>query len=152
VRFVSWCTQDTLLSSRIEKLTGWRPIDGSLQLLPWGSGATDPWRVNPKAAFVLDRLVLFLSRSATLIILRTTCAPLYLFTSLSLSVSFSLSLYISVSLSFSYSCSPPSRSSGLFAVASRCSELFDIRRTSTIYPLRRANKITLILPQHGVKR
>lgn len=129
VRYVSRYAQDTLLTNRIEKLTGWRPIDGFLRPLPWGSGTTDPWRVNPKAAFVPDRLVLFLSRSATLIISRTTSCP---------------SLFIRFPSPFL----SPSRSSGITLFR----ELFDIRRTSTIYSLRRANKVTLILPQRSIKR
>lgn len=134
VRYVSRYAQDMLLSSRIKKLTGWRPIDGFLRLLPWGSEATDPWRVNPKAAFVPDRLVLFLSRSAALIILRTTSCP---------------SLFIRfLSPSFSHLPGPDA----FFTAISCCSELFDIRRTSTIYLLQRANKVTLIFCMHGVKR
>lgn len=119
--------KDTLLSGRIKKLTGWRPIDEFHRLLPWGSGATDPWRVNPKAAFVPDRLVLFLSRSTTLIILRTTSC-LSLFMRLPLSLSYSRALTSSVQMQRRH------------AVPS-CSIFV---ASSIIYPLQRANKVTFV--------
>lgn len=119
--------KDTLLSQgRTEKLTGWRPIDGFHRLLPWGSGATDPWRVNPKAAFVPDRLVLFLSRSATLIILRTTSCP-SLFIRLPF-LSAPRALISSVQMQRRHAV----QSCSIFVAP------------SAIYPLRRANKVTLV--------
>lgn len=118
-------------------------VDGALSIdstvsFPCGSWATDVEEVNPKAAFVPDRLVLFLSRSDTLIILRTTsCSSLFIH-------------FLSSPFRTPF---PSSHSLSLSSWSLRnCFKLLDMRRTSIIYSLRHANKVILAFIFQDIRR